>query len=94
MSIEAQIERDHAHFAMFICVSVPRLIGDLQRHGGPSDYQIERARMRLGSDPGPDGAAPGEAAGTAIHWAEIIAILAFAPGGIEIFGQRFLGREI
>ncbi|RIK41625.1 MAG: hypothetical protein DCC55_11450 [Chloroflexi bacterium] len=25
----------------------------------------------------------------AARWAEIIAILAFAPGGIEVFGQKF-----
>jgi hypothetical protein len=76
----------------FLSAAVPIYILQLKSQDGPTDYQIEQARKR--------GIAnadhmmyrseyPGEAAKLANNLAEVIASLAFAPGGIEIFGHRF-----
>lgn len=79
----------------FILAAVPLYIMQLEAQDGPTDYQVEQARIR--------GIAnadhmlcrneyPGEAAELADCLAEVIAILSFAPGGIELFGHRFKGK--
>jgi len=79
-----------AHLAF----TVPFLIAELTRCGGPTEYQVAEAQRRgLGmSDHMLFGGEPGEAAELVTQLAEIIAILAFAPGGIEIFGLKFRGE--
>lgn len=78
------------HHLSFI---VPMLIRQLEAVGGPTDYQIEEAQRR-GIEMADDmlfGDELGGAAKLVTHLAEALAILAFAPGGVEIFGMRFVG---
>lgn len=81
----------------FLACFVPLRIADLQRRGGPEDWEYEAARAFV-----PDllergdvllyGGAPGEAGALAARLMQAIAVLAFAPGGITIFGQHFEGH--
>ncbi len=72
---------------------VPIAIFDLQQQGGPTDYHRERASafgVKLGSEgdtllyyvKGKTGKIMGE-------FCEVLAVLAFVPGGVTVFGLHF-----
>lgn len=77
-----------------LAFAIPLLIAELERCGGPTEYQVSEARRRsvVNADYMQFGGAPGEAAELVTQLAEAIAILSFAPGGIEIFGLKFVGK--
>lgn len=78
-----------------LSLAVPLLIMDLQRQGGPTEHQIAEMRRRgiVSADYMLFGSEPGEAAELVTQLAEAIAVLAFAPGGIEVFGFKFVGGD-
>lgn len=80
-----------SNLSEFLCASVPLYIRELLAQDGPTDYQVEQAKKRgvADADIMLFGGAPGEAAALANTLAEVVAILAFAPGGIHILGQHF-----
>lgn len=79
----------------FVACSVPLRIGELQAQGGPSDLDIELAHNYAnvlaahGDVLLYGGEKSGEAARLANGLAHAVAVLAFHPGGIQIFGQHF-----
>ncbi|MFH1486630.1 MAG: hypothetical protein ABIH46_11210 [Chloroflexota bacterium] len=92
--------QDHP-LLLFVSTFVPLRIADLQQHGGANDADFDRARAFV-SDLCEHGDAllyrekgrTGEMAGRLV---DAIAVLAFLPGGITIFGQHFEagdGREV
>lgn len=72
---------------------VPMLIRQLEAVGGPTDYQIDEARRRgiASADHMLYGGEPDEPAELVTRLAEALAIMAFMPGGVEIFEMRFVG---
>lgn len=78
----------------FLACFVPLRIHDLQRRGGPEDWEYTAARA-FASDLVEQGdvllygGAPGEAGRLAARLVQTIAVLAFQPGGITIFGQHW-----
>jgi len=75
-------------------VAVPLIIADLAAGGGPTDADLEAARAF-----GPDlaargdvllyGGKPGEAGELANRLAHAVAVLAFCPGGVTVFGEHW-----
>lgn len=70
-------------------------IGDIHHTGGPSDWQIEKVR-EFSSILGAKGdnllygsKKKGETAELMAHLCECVAIMAFMPGGISLFGLHF-----
>lgn len=94
---------------LFLETFVPVRIAHYERLGGPSDYDVGRARdfwlaaidagettelyfvtrPTKGSKKKP--ASTTSTARSAGMLAELLACLAFNPGGVEIFGQKFVG---
>lgn len=79
---------------IFLSCSVPLRIMEMLRKGGPTDLDYELARnfrdaLAEHGDTLLYGGKPGEAASLANRLAHAIAVLAFSPGGIIIFGQHF-----
>lgn len=81
-----------------MAAAVPLRIMGMQEKGGPDDADFDRAQ-RAGELLGEKGdlllfksKKEGETARTFNETAHAIAILAFCPGGITIFGQCFEGR--
>lgn len=78
-----------------LAAAVPLHILDLKRQGGPADSDLEWARefaWELGSHGDLllyRGGKPGESARLFNQTARAIAILAFAPGGVHLFGQHW-----
>ena len=84
---------------MMMATAVPLHIMQLQDKGGPDDKDMERARavsdklgergdvLLYGSDK------KGECAEMFNETARAIAILAFCPGGVNIFGQHFEAKK-
>lgn len=75
--------------------SVPLRMYEMQRKGGPDDLDIERAQS-FADDLAAHGDVllyggekPGEAARLANDLAHAIAVLAFQPGGVTVFGWHF-----
>lgn len=89
---------DVSTLPIFIAAAVPLHILELLRQGGPADLDYESARA-FASDLGERGdvllygGKKGEAAALANQLAHAIAVLAFLPGGITIFGQHFGVRK-
>lgn len=86
--------------AEFVSAAVPlRILAILQEYGEPTDRHWEETRaindwlgekgdlLLFKSDK------KGETASLANAFAQAIACLAFVPGGIEIFGQRFDAKQ-
>jgi hypothetical protein len=82
----------------FIGLFVPLEIMNLEEKGGPTkgdwewassqaDFLAEKSEMLFG------GAKKGEVAQVASTYLRVIAVLAFAPGGIEAFGHHFVAYE-
>lgn len=77
--------------------SVPFIIHDLRKLGGPDEYQLEEARA-FTTTLGSQGEAilyrvKGKTAEMMDRLIECIAILAFCPGGITTFGLHFEARR-
>ena len=75
-------------------IAVPLWINEYQKKGGPTDEDRKRATefsAVLGSkgDILLHGGKPGEAAEMFNRTAESVAILAFIPGGVNVFGRHF-----
>jgi len=84
---------DNHPLTVFIGVAVPLYIMQLERQDGPTDYQVEQARKRGIANADYMMFHGGEEAkGLADDLAEVIAILAFAPGGIDVFDYHFEGK--
>lgn len=80
----------------FLACFVPLRVADLQRRGGPEDWEEDAALAFVidvveQGDVLLYGGAPGEAGRLAARLVQTIAVLAFAPGGITIFGQHWEG---
>lgn len=80
--------------ALTLAATVPFLIHDLVAGGGPTDYQREQAIANgqiamQRADYMLYGDKKGEPAKLFAYLAEAIAVLAFVPGGITIFGQHY-----
>lgn len=79
----------------FVAASVPLRMLAMQAKGGPSDLDIELARSygedvaAHGDDLLYGGKKRGDAAHLANGMAHAIAVLAFQPGGVRIFGYHF-----
>jgi hypothetical protein len=84
---------------MFVAVSVPLRMAALQKKGGPSDLDYELARSYSddvashGDDLIHRGDKVGETARLANGLAHTIAVLAFQPGGVRIFGYHFEAKS-
>lgn len=82
----------------YLDAAVPLYIAALIDQGGPDDTDIEAARA-FGRDLAERGdvmlygGKPGEASELADDCAKSIAILAFAPGGITVFGRHWEAGE-
>lgn len=79
-----------------LAVAVPTCIDDLQKQGGPSEEQIERAQALIGRQEIAEAILfliPGETRKQVARLAEIIAIEAFQPGGVRAFGMEFDGTR-
>lgn len=86
----------HANLATFLSASVPlRIMALLDNEGGgPTNEDLQAAKgfsQELGEkgDILLFGGKSGESAALANKLAKMVAILAFAPGGVHCFGQRF-----
>lgn len=86
----------HANLATFLSASVPLRIMALldNESGGPTNDDLQAAKVfsqELGAkgDILLFGGKKWESAALANKLAKMVAILAFAPGGVECFGQRF-----
>lgn len=82
----------------FLDCTVPLEIHALESRGGPDDAGIEAARA-FGSDLALrgdvmlfGGGKPGEAGELASQTAKSIAVLAFCPGGVTVFGRHWEAR--
>lgn len=91
---KGSVEKDSL-LSIFLLYSVTLQIAELQRAGGPSDADRERAAA-FASVLGPSGdnllfrsEQPGRTADLANELAFAVAVLAFQPGGIEVFGRHF-----
>jgi len=78
--------------------TVPSLIRELLEGGGPTDYHYQRLREH-GCDLAEHGdailfAQPGKTSEAMNRLVEGIAILAFCPGGIRVFGCEFDARQM
>ncbi|MCC6454476.1 MAG: hypothetical protein IT328_05995 [Caldilineaceae bacterium] len=81
-----------------LAMAVPIQINELAARGGPSDTEWELARQWADTlaergDVLLYGGKKGEAATLFGEFANAVAVLAFAPGGIRIFGQHFDAQE-
>lgn len=79
---------------LFLECSVPLYIAALSDQGGPFDADIEAARafgpeLAARGDLMLYGGKPGEAAELAGGMARAIAVLAFCPGGVTVFGRTW-----
>lgn len=86
-----------ALLAAFLGAAVPLLLAELRAQGGPGAADWDRARA-FGRILGPRGdlllyrsTKPGETARLANDLAHAIAVLAFVPGGVRVFGQHWVG---
>lgn len=80
-------------FRLTLSAAVPGCIADLQRIGGPSDWHLEQA-AKFSEDLGSKGDAllyrvKGETARMMARLCEVVAIMAFVPGGVAIMGLHF-----
>ncbi len=80
---------------MMIVPAVFLRIVEMERRGGPTDEDLQRASETadmLGEQGDVlihGGGKPGQCADLFNRTAHAIAVLAFAPGGVELFGTRF-----
>lgn len=81
--------------AIGLSAAIPLRIAELKAKGGPDDDDYERARQysRTLAERGDvlmfRGGKPGEAAELFNRLAEAVAVMAFAPGGITLFGDHW-----
>lgn len=82
----------------FLDCTVPLEIHALESRGGPDDADLEAAHA-FGSDLALrgdvmlfGGGKPGEAGELASQTAKAIAVLAFSPGGVTVFGRHWEAR--
>ena len=80
-------------FRLTLCAALPGCIADLQRVGGPSDWHIEQSAL-FADEMGSKGDAllyhvKGETARMMTRLCEVVAIMAFFPGGVKIMGLYF-----
>jgi len=79
-----------------LAVAVPLNIALLLQQGGPTDEQIERAQAMIAEQALSEAILfhiPGETGPQAARLAEILAIMAFQPGGVRAFGLKFDGAR-
>ncbi len=82
---------------MTLAAAVPVVIADLQRIGGPDEWHLEQAREfsdRLGSE----GdtllfRVKGKTGPSVARFCEVVAMMAFQPGGVHLFGLDFEVKE-
>jgi hypothetical protein len=90
---------DKSLLSMFVAVSVPLRLAGLQKKGGPSDLDYELARgfaeelAEHGDNLLYRGKKSGETARLANGLAHAIAVFAFQPGGVRIFGYHFEAKS-
>jgi len=77
-----------------LSAAVPLWIMDLRAKGGPDESDVERARefsqaLSEKGDVLQFAGRNGEAAGLFNRLAHAVAVMAFKPGGIYVFGQRW-----
>lgn len=80
--------------AVMLDCAVPLYIAELEARGGPDDADIEAARafssvLAARGDVLLYGGKPGEAGGLADRAARGVAVLAFCPGGVTLFGRHW-----
>lgn len=85
------------HLSIAMAAAVPLRVMQLRERGGPNDDDRRRAQdaAQLIGEKGDllmfTGGKPGETARIFNETAHAIAVLAFYPGGITIFGQHYEG---
>jgi hypothetical protein len=81
------------HIRTFLQAAVSLCIREWQQYGPPQDWEFEKEKKRLGkalSSGGDDFLFGGRRGGAyAAALAESVAFMAFAPGGIDVFGLHF-----
>ena len=83
------------HLSVALSVAVPLYIIQLEQAGGPSEGDISSlsALSRVLAERGDvllyGGKKQGEAAAIFNQLAKSVAVMAFAPGGITVFGQHY-----
>lgn len=88
---------DNTLLLAHLSLCVPLEVVGLQRHGGPDDWQIERARerLRLNQEEGISEAvmfsfeSKGATQRATTRLVEALAVLAFQPGGVRFLGLHF-----
>jgi hypothetical protein len=91
------IEAQPPTLPAFLEMAVPLEILRLRQEGGPTDADLERARtlvqplLERGDVLLFGRGKPGEAGALAGRLANAIAVLSFAPGGVRVFGQHWIG---
>lgn len=80
-------------FRLTLSVAVPICIADLQRIGGPGDWHFEQAAL-FSDELGAKGdtllyKVKGETARMMSRLCEVVAIMAFCPGGVKVMGLHF-----
>lgn len=68
---------------------VPIEIQALQKQGGPTDWHFEEAKKRLPRDESVSILIKGQTGKSIGQLVECLAVLAFVPGGITVFGCHF-----
>lgn len=83
---------------LHLCVTVPFLIAELRNRGGPDSADLQRV-VEAGELGGCFSEAllyrtkPGETAKEAARLSRAVAILAFCPGGVGVFGLSFCAEH-
>lgn len=80
-------------FRLTLATAVPICIADLQKIGGPSDWHFEQAAL-FSDELGAKGdtllyRVKGETARMMSRFCEVVAIMAFIPGGVKVMGLHF-----
>lgn len=88
---------DESILPMMLDAAVPLRIAELQQRGGPDDADYNAARefgsvLASQGDVLMYGGKPGEAAELANGMAQALAVMAFVPGGVSVFGRRWVAQ--
>lgn len=86
---------DESILPLMMDAAVPLRIAELQRRGGPDAADFNAARefgsvLASRGDVLMYGGKPGEAAELANGMAQALAVMAFVPGGVSVFGRRWV----
>lgn len=82
-----------------LSAAVPLRIHELRRRGGPSPADFDEARA-FGAELGERGdvllyrGKPGESAELFNKLSHAIAVLAFCPGGVTVFGEKYEAKGV